>query len=472
MKMEFNQEMALKQNLVITQELQQALKILQLPLQDLHQEIYQEYQENPLLEVADMSDQQDADGLDEVLTCGISYKELIRQFEDASYTNISYTSEQKQDDPYCFVSQRIRLIDYIYEQIQDFQLDKSWSTLCYFLAENLDERGYFDESLEDLSLEIGLEKAHLEKALFILQTLKPDGIGARNLKECLIIQLKKKKITDHNLFRIIEDHLEFLGDFKHKKIASEMNLELETIVRYHSIIKSLEPYPSRGFYTGEVDQYIAPEAYIREMNGQFIILMNDRFIPTLKINAIYKEILTQKTNKETNDYIKDRLKRAQNFIKNIENRNRTLYRVIEAIVERQQKYLQLGHEYLNPMLIKDIALELSLHESTVSRAIKGKYVYTPHHLILIKDLFTIGIATDNANITSTNIIKKAIAHLINDENTSKPLSDQDLSNLLESQNMPISRRTVAKYREEMSILTSSKRKANASIQKNQQTICN
>lgn len=469
--MEFTQEMAYKQNLVMTQELQHALKILQLPLQDLHLEIHQEYQENPLLEFEEISDQQDdANGLDETLASGISYKDLIRQFEDASYTNSPYTSGQEQDDPYHYVAQKKRLIDYIFEQIQDLQLDINWSSLCYFLAENINDRGYFEGNLEELSVEFGLGKKELEKALFILHTLEPDGIGARNLKECLIIQLRKKKITDHNLYRIIEDHLELLGDFKLKQIASKMKLDLETIIQYCSIIKSLEPYPSRGFYTGEPDQYIVPEAYIREINGHFTILMNDRFIPTLRINTIYKEILTQKTNKETNDYIKTKLKRAQNFIKDIENRNRTLYRVIEAIVERQQKYLRLGIEYINPMLIKDIAVTLNLHESTVSRAIKGKYIYTPHHLILIKDLFAQGIATGSDDTTSSNTIKKAIAYLIDNENTSKPLSDQELSNLLENQNTPISRRTVAKYREEMDILTSSKRKVNASIQKNQYTI--
>ena len=258
---------------------------------------------------------------------------------------------------------------------------------------------------------------------------------------------------------MVDNQLENLADNKFPTIAKEIGITVQEAQLLGDIIKSLEPKPSRGFYTGEETNYIIPDAYIKRINGEYYILMNDSVLPRLSINNVYKDIIMQNNDKEASEYVKEKLNSAVFLIKSIESRRGTLYKVIESIVKRQKEYFDLGEGYLKPMTLKDIASDIGMHESTVSRAIREKYVLTERKTIKIKDLFVSGIQKNlsSEDVASINI-KQKIKELIDAENKSKPLSDQAICDGLKAMQYDISRRTVAKYREELGIKSSSKRK--------------
>ena len=294
----------------------------------------------------------------------------------------------------------------------------------------------------------------------ILQSLEPCGIGARDLKECLLIQLKNKGILDEIIKEIVLKYLEDIADCKYNYIAKELKITPKEVQAYEDIIKSLEPKPSRGYYTGEETKFIIPDAYIVKMGDEYNVLINKDITPNITINNLYKQEILERKNKKEVEYIKEKVNDAISLINDIEQRNNTILKLLECIVKRQKAYFEKGQEYLRPMTLRDLADEMGLHESTVSRAIKDKYILTSRGTIKIKDLFCKGIISSGINEedVSINTIKNKIKKLINLENKSKPLSDQAICNLLNKEDIAISRRTVAKYREELGIKSSSKRK--------------
>ncbi|MDU4472961.1 MAG: RNA polymerase factor sigma-54, partial [Clostridium perfringens] len=293
--------------------------------------------------------------------------------------------------------------------------------------------------------------------------LEPAGIGARDLKECLEIQLERKGENDPIVKEIIYNHLDDLADNKYQVIAKDLAITPKKAQDYGDLIKTLEPKPSRGFYTGDEVGFIIPDAEIRKIDGEFLILMNDGVLPMLSVNPLYKDILKDSTNdKEATEYVKEKIEKAMFLIKSIEQRKSTLYKVLQKILEKQKDYFEKGEKYLKPMTLKEIAEKLEMHESTISRAIRDKYILTSMGTIKIKNLFVNSISNKEKSngeedVTVINI-KKALEEVIKKEDKRKPLSDQAISEILKEKGMVISRRTVAKYREELGIKSSSKRK--------------
>ncbi|MGL5577007.1 MAG: RNA polymerase factor sigma-54, partial [Sarcina sp.] len=287
---------------------------------------------------------------------------------------------------------------------------------------------------------------------------------ARSLKECLIIQLRKKKILNDIAQNMIENHLEDIADNKYQAIAKKLKISVQEAQNYGDIIKGLEPKPARGFYTGEEVKFVVPDAEIRKIDGEYFIIMNNKVIPTLSINPIYNEVLNE-DDKNAKEYVKEKMNKAMFLIKSIEQRKSTLYKVLEKILEFQRGFFEHGKKALKPMTLKQIAEAIDMHESTVSRAIREKYILTSFGTIKIKDLFVSGLQNSTAanssvedeDVTVTNI-KRQIEIIINQEDKKKPLSDQIIANKLSEQDIKISRRTVAKYREDIGIKSSSKRK--------------
>ena len=307
--------------------------------------------------------------------------------------------------------------------------------------------------------ELRIEVSKVEYAVKLLQSMEPVGIGARNLRECLELQIDRIGVTDVYLYKIIDEYLELLAENKFNIIAKELDIDVKKAQEYGDIIKSLNPKPSCGFYTGEEVKYIVPDAYIKKIDKEYYIVMNDELGPKLTINAVYKEILKNDTDKEAVEYVKEKLNSAVFLIKSIEHRKTTIYRVLEKILELQRDYFDLGKTYLKPMTLKEIANSLEMHESTISRAIRDKFIYTDRGTIKIKDLFTTGISSNiSGEDISTNIIKNSIKELIENEDKKSPISDQVICAILNKKDMNISRRTVAKYREEMGIKSSKGRK--------------
>jgi len=327
------------------------------------------------------------------------------------------------------------------------------------VIESIDSRGYLDIESQVIAEELRIEVSKVEYAVKLLQSMEPVGIGARNLRECLELQIDRIGVTDVYLYKIIDEYLELLAENKFNIIAKELDIDVKKAQEYGDIIKSLNPKPSCGFYTGEEVKYIVPDAYIKKIDKEYYIVMNDELGPKLTINAVYKEILKNDTDKEAVEYVKEKLNSAVFLIKSIEHRKTTIYRVLEKILELQRDYFDLGKTYLKPMTLKEIANSLEMHESTISRAIRDKFIYTDRGTIKIKDLFTTGISSNiSGEDISTNIIKNSIKELIENEDKKSPISDQVICAILNKKDMNISRRTVAKYREEMGIKSSKGRK--------------
>ncbi|WP_238882509.1 RNA polymerase factor sigma-54 [Clostridium sp. YIM B02551] len=453
--MNFNMTLTQEQKLVMTQQMQLSVKLLQMSSNELLEYINKEYAENPVIDANYEKDLEEVKMQDKY-----DYKEMIKYFEFDNYGNQSFGSyDQDEVSPFTFISTEKTLKDFLLEQIMELSIDEFQRTICKYIIESLDARGYLDISLEDIMEELNISQEVGEEALELVQSLEPTGIGARNLIECLEIQLTKRGYGNEKLYTIVEDHLEDIAENRYAQIAKALNVTPKEAQEYGDIIKTLEPKPSRGFYTGEEVKFIIPDATIRKIDGEYFIIMNEGVLPKLSINPMYKEILNESKDNLAKDYVKQKISGAMFLIKSIEQRKSTLYRVLEKILEKQKEYFDKGENYLKPMTLKEISEALDVHESTVSRAIRDKFILIDRGTIKIKDLFTTGIAGDNGEEDINTIkIKNEIKKLVDSESKEKPLSDQNICNELNNNGFNISRRTVAKYREEMGIKSSSKRK--------------
>lgn len=450
MAMTFELSLTQEQKLIMTQEMQLSVKLLQMSSIELKEHIENEVLENPVLEYADENKDNNSTTME--------YKEFMEFLKkDKTYYNNETAEEEV--SPFYFISEKKSIRQFLREQVNDLDVNDFYRSICFNLIDNLDEKGYLDIELKDIANNLKIGVKHLTHALKIIQSLDPAGIGARNLKECLKLQLIRRNIVDENLFSIIENHMEDIAENKNNKIAKALNIELKNVQEYGDIIKKLEPKPASGFYDGEETKFILPDAYIKNINGKYEVIINEDITPGLKINPIYKEILSNDSDKEALEYVKQKIDNAVFLMKSIEYRKSTIYRVLEKIVDYQKDYFEFGDDFIKPMTLKDIAESLGIHESTVSRAIKDKFININKGTIKIKDLFTIGLSSkDNAQDISTNLIKKEIKLLIDLEEKTNPYSDQSICDTLNKKGMNISRRTVAKYREELGIKSSSKRK--------------
>ena len=452
MQMDLKLNIAQKQKLILTQIMQQSINVLQMSAYDLREYIEKEFEENPILE-ADFNLIESKDNIDNT--------QLSKYLNDRYDENYNYQHNNEDEvSVFNFISDKKSLKDYLYEQLGEIKSDIKIKKVVSYMIESLDSRGYLENTLEEICSDLGIDKEKVQNALEILQSLEPCGIGARDLKECLLIQLKNKGILDEIIKEIVLKYLEYIADCKYNYIAKELKITPKEVQAYGDIIKSLEPKPSRGYYTGEEVKFIIPDAYIVKIGDKYNVIMNKDIIPNITINNLYKQEILNGKNKKEVEYVKEKVNDAIGLINDIEQRNNTILKLLECIVKKQKAYFENGQEYLKPMTLRDLADEMALHESTVSRAIKDKYILTSRGTVKIKDLFCNGIVSSgiNGEGVSTNTIKNKIKQLIQLENKNKPLSDQAICDLLKKEHIDISRRTVAKYREELGIKSSSKRK--------------
>ena len=459
MLMDFNLNLTQEQKLIMTQQMQLSIKLLQMSTYDLREYIEKEFSENPVLEAQyedtkEVSKEQDR----------LEYKELVKYLESDNYGSQSYGEYDEEGiSPFTFISKPESLIDYLEGQILELPIDEYMRSVCSYMVECLDQKGYLDIKKEELMNELDCSEETFNRALIVIQNLEPAGIGARDLKECLEIQLERKGENDPIVKEIIDNHLDDLADNRYQVIAKDLDITPKKAQDYGDLIKTLEPKPSRGFYTGDEVGFIIPDAEIRKIDGEFFILMKDGVLPMLSVNPLYKDILKDSTNdKEATEYVKEKIDKAMFLIKSIEQRKSTLHKVLQKILEKQKDYFEKGEKYLKPMTLKEIAEKLEMHESTISRAIRDKYILTSMGTIKIKDLFVNSISnkekSDGEEDVTVINIKKVLEEVIKEEDKGKPLSDQAISEILKEKGMAISRRTVAKYREELGIKSSSKRK--------------
>lgn len=445
MNLNFDLRLTQEQKLIMTQQMQLSVKLLQMNSYELQQYISSELQENPVLDVKENN---------------VDYKELIKYFEYDDYEKQHYDNGNEEEvSPFNFISSVKTLSEYLKEQLCYLNENKFILSICNYIVESLDERGYLPISTDDIALELAIDEKNVIRALEIVQSLEPAGIAARNLSECLKLQLIRCHITDKNVYAIIDNYLEWVADNKFSHISEKLNIDIKEAQKYGDMIKELEPKPSRGFFTGETTGYVVPDAFVKKIDGEYHIILNQEVTPKLKINTIYKDIINNENDSDAVDYVKNKINSAMFLIKSVEHRKSTIYSVLDTIIKFQKEYFDFGKEYLKPMTLKEIANEIDVHESTVSRAIREKYISTERGIVKLKDLFSAGISSyGNTEDVSVIKIKDMIKNIISSENKSKPESDQNICDELNRKGMNISRRTVAKYREELGIKSSSKRK--------------
>lgn len=458
MKLGFDLRLSQEQKLVMTMEMQQSIKLLQMSSYELLQHIDNELQENVTLEIEDSLELPKEEILDKELR---EYRELIKEMAMDNYGDKYYLKDEENDlaSPFNYISSKPTIKDYLRDQIMYSNLEKSQEIICNYIIDCIDYRGYLDENIIDnLMEELDIVRELAMECLDIIQSLEPSGIGARSLSECLTIQLHRKGIDSNCIEEIVNSYLYELSKGKYQFIGKRLGISARQVQEYEDIIKKLEPKPTRGFFTGEEVGYLIPDVYIKRINEEYIVLMNDNLLPNLIINDTYKDVINNSNDIVAVEYVKDKISSAMFLIKSIQNRKNTLCRVMEEIVKNQYEYLEKGDNYIKPMTIKYIAHNLDMHESTVSRAIRDKYVALhTGEIKRIKDLFTNSINVLNEDVSS-NSVKDTIRNIVESENKTKPLSDSSICELLNKSGIDISRRTIAKYRDELGIKSSSQRK--------------
>ncbi|MGI6227067.1 MAG: RNA polymerase factor sigma-54 [Peptococcales bacterium] len=460
MKLGFQLNMSQTQKLIMTPELRQAINILQLSTLDLNNYIQEQLLENPLLEMHDdtstnneLSDQ--GEKLDEGEKFDIEWQEY---FQDKS--DLGYPQENKEYVPFeQYISRTPSLEDFLMEQLLFLKLSEEDLALAQFVIGNLDGWGYFTFPINETAAYLEIQPERLEKVVKIIQTMEPDGIGAKNLPECLMIQLRKKNKLTPLLEKLVTKYLKDIGQGKLAKVATALNIPIEELQANVDILKTLNPKPTSGFNSSQETKFIVPDLLIEKIDQEYIVLVNDNYTPRLVISEIYKSIINNsQADQVTKTFIERKLNNALWLIKSIEQRRITLYRIANALVEIQKDFLDKGEKYLLPLNLKDVAEKVEVHESTVSRAIANKYVQTPQGLYPLKFFFSSGINNQAGKKVSSQVIKKVIEDIILGENPKKPFSDQMLCDLLQKQGFKIARRTVSKYREELGILSAAQRR--------------
>jgi len=357
-----------------------------------------------------------------------------------------------------FISSEQGLADYLLWQLRLSHIDKVVIEAGEAIIGNLNDDGYLEGSLEEIAGLGPWKLETVEAALAIVQQLDPPGVAARNLQECLLRQLEALGLADRLGAKLVTDHCYKLQNHKLPELARELGIALDDVVNEMKLIRELDPYPGRK-YASKKAQYIEPEVYIEKIEGEYLIRFNDDGLPQLRINQQYRRMMENKeTTKETRDYIKERFRSAVDLLKNIEHRKQTIYRVCERIVERQLDFLDHGVEQIKPMMLKDISEDLGMHLSTVSRVVNGKYAHTPQGVIELRRFFTEGMVNDDGEEVSTRIIKLKIKKMIEAEDPRDPLTDDRIATILAGEGQKLSRRTVAKYRDQLRIPGSRERR--------------
>lgn len=448
LKMEISQSMALSQKMI------QSTEILQMGSMELENYIKELAVDNP---VVDLEDNNEVPSPEDDLMRKL---EWLGSSDEQNRVYYSQDYDLEERDKWNFsVDEGEDLADYLMSQLIGTQYSQKQMEVLNFMALCLDSKGYFNENLEDVARRFDMEKAQAQELLEVIQGLEPAGVGARDLRECLLLQLDRLKIEDIVVRTVVSDYLELLGKNQLHVIAKKMKVSTDAISFASKVIKGLNPKPGNSFSSREHLKYITPDVTVVRLGGYFEILLNEYMYPKININGYYLKLLKGDATKETKNYVTEKVHQAEWIQNCISQRNRTLLSVTKAIVDAQELFFTNGPGHLRPMKLLDIADKLEIHESTVSRAVRDKYMQCSWGIYPLNYFFSKGIATNNAIAAVTpEDVKRAIHEIIDEENKKKPLSDRLISETLSARGINLSRRTVAKYREEEGIKDASGRK--------------
>ncbi len=384
-----------------------------------------------------------------------------REFQD--YLDPGYRTQEieyKEDGPSFeqFLTHSPNLSEHLEWQLNMLSLDEDRDYAASLIIGNLDEDGRLTATNDEIADMAGTTEDLVEEARQAVMQLDPVGCGARDVKECLVAQLVARGDGESLSVSLVRDHLEDLQPHRLQHLSKKTGIEIHRLDEEIRRIRTLDPYPGRR-YSSEEAIYVAPEVYIEKVDDEFVVYFADDGSPRLRISPTYHKLAEQSdTTKETRDFIKEKVRSAVDLLRNIEHRRQTIYRVVECIVERQRDFLEHGVEHIKPMMLKDIAEDIGMHLSTISRVVNRKYAHTPQGVIELRRFFSEGMMNEEGEEVSTRILKLRIKKLIEEEDSKKPLTDDDLAKILSKEGVKLSRRTVAKYRDQMQIAGSRERK--------------
>jgi RNA polymerase sigma-54 factor len=487
------QQLKLSQQLVMTPQLQQAIKLLQLNQLELEHLVQQEIQENPVLEeVVEVDDEpggagdaseapaegrEGASTAPEAAAPGVEASEAVSAQEPTDAEKVADLDWQNYADAYpqtgprdasadgdrpsveATLTRRETLGEHLDWQLQLASLPIEEEIVARLVIGNLDERGYLQATLEDLARQAGVREEVVQAALAKVQEFDPAGVAARDLRECLTIQARALEIDDPVVLCILDAHLDRLIKRDFRGLAKLLGIGIEVVAEAARVIGRLEPRPGRAF-GGEDPVYIVPDIYVTKVGDEFHIQLNDDGLPRLRISNLYREVLARGSTvpKDTKEYVSEKVRSALWLIKSIHQRQRTIYKVMQSIIKHQREFFERGINYLRPLNLRDVADDIEMHESTVSRVTTNKYAHTPQGIFELKYFFNSSINRIDGDAIASESVKERILRLIRNEDPVRPLSDQRIAEMLRVANINIARRTVTKYRESMRILSSTKRR--------------
>lgn len=467
MKMGYELKLVQTQKLIMTPELKQSIEILQYNAMELNDFINEELLNNPILEKNDNSKDLLRDEKSEPEKVKL---EIEEKFDKIDWKQVSddiqirsvtrkYQGERDHINYDNFVASEITLHDHLLSQLKYTLIEDEHMQVASYIIRSINSSGYLLIEKKLVLERFAISEDLLEEIIFTIQTFDPVGVGARDLRECLLIQVVYKCIEDKNVYSIVEDYLEDVGANRLNKISKDLSIDIEEVKLAVEAIKHLEPKPGREYSSINDITYIKPDVTLRCDNGKYTILVNESTTPKLHINGFYKKMLeANEINNGASEYIIKKLNSALRLIKNIEQRRNTIYRVVESILEYQMDFFEKGPLHLRTLTLKDVAESISVHESTVSRATSGKYIQCPTGMFELKYFFQSGVSTNRGDGISSQSIKIVLKEMIDNELKEKPISDQNISLEFDKIGIKISRRTIAKYRGELGILSTSKRK--------------
>jgi RNA polymerase sigma-54 factor len=466
-----SQSFALQQ--ILAPQLQQSLLILQTPLLELRNLVQQEMETNPVLE--ELPDEPSLDGPNGAeASVDNNFKEefeklarLDEEWRDYMAQSSSYSSEgfrgsqeaqEKRQFFFDSIAMQETLQQNLMGQLNQTVLNADDRKTAELIIGNIDDDGFLQSTPEEMALSSGIAKEDFEKMLGLIQSFYPPGVGARDLRECLLIQLQREGKENSLQYKIISQHMEDLGKRRFPEIARRMNISVEEVQQCANRIARLNPRPGQAFAAAP-QNYVLPDVTVENVDGDYQIILNNEQIPHLRISNLYKDIIAQGNNgAEVKDYIRDKIRSGKFLIRSIHQRQQTISNIAHQIVSRQRDFLEHGPAHLKPMTMAEIANAIGVHETTVSRAVSGKYMATPQGIFEMKYFFTSGYQTATGESLSNTSVKEAILDLVKHENGNAPLSDQQIVEILSERGIPIARRTVAKYRDELNILPSNMRR--------------
>jgi RNA polymerase sigma-54 factor len=472
MPIEIRQSLKLTQQPIMTPQLQQAIRLLQLSRMELMDLVRQEEEENPILEeVVDpaAATERAETNLESLASSPAEDKEARDgeiyippiDWRSEGFSRGSKGAAEDDDRPTfeSFLTKKATLSDHLLWQLRLNDFSEEERLIGTMIIGNLNEDGQLQVSLEEIASQNGFDPATVERVIQKVQNFDPPGVAARDLRECLLLQAEQVFPGEKLVQKIISDHLGLLAKKNYQAIAKELQVPMEEVVRITRLISELDPKPGRSFSEENIP-YITPDVYVYKVGDEYIVVLNEDGLPKLRINPYYRDILREQAQPAggAKEYINEKIRSALWLIKSIHQRQRTIYRVAKSIIKFQREFLDRGVAYLRPMVLRDVAMDVEMHESTISRVTSNKYMHTPQGIFELKYFFNSSINTARGENIASESVKEKIREILSKEDSQNPYSDQELVEILRKQDILIARRTVTKYREVLGVLPSTRRK--------------